>query len=63
MKHNKFVRMLTLIVLLVFSCNALTACNIEDYFVFGGTTVAPDATVNPNIETFEGTKNAIFFAL
>ena len=64
MKHNtKFVKMLALVVLLVFSCNMLIACNIEKYFVFGGSTEAPDAAVNPNIETFEGTKNAIFFAL
>ena len=62
MKHNnKFVKILAVIALLVFSCNALTACNIERFFVFGG--VTGQDTANPNIETFEGTKNAIFFAL
>ena len=64
MKHNKmnFIRIFTVIVLLVFSCNALTACNIEDYFVFGGDT-SGEQVADPNIESFEGTKNAIFFAL
>ena len=62
MKHNsKFVKILAVMVLFVFSCNVLTACNIEDYFVFGGN--LQDTAANPNIETFEGTKNAIFFAL
>lgn len=63
MKHNKFIKLLSVIVLLVFSCNALIACNIEKYFVFGGVTDPNDSAANPNIETFEGTKNAIFFAL
>ena len=63
MKHNRTVKLIAVIVLLVLSCNSLIACNIEDYFVFGGTVVTNDSAVNPNIETFEGTKNAIFFAL
>ena len=64
MKHNKFAKMLAVVLLLVFSTNALVACNIEKYFVFGGIVADEgDTTINPNIETFEGTKNAIFFAL
>lgn len=61
MKHNKFIRLAVVVLLLTFSCNILAACNVEDYFVFGGSLGSP--TGNPNIETFEGTKNAIFFAL
>ena len=61
MKHNRIVKLLAVIVLLIFSCNALIACNMEDYFVFGGNNGS--GTLNPNIESFEGTKNAIFFAL
>ena len=63
MKHNKHVKLLAVVLLLLFSCNSLIACNIEQYFVFGGVTDSGDSAVNPNIETFEGTKNAIFFAL
>ena len=61
MKHNRIVKLLAVIVLLIFSCNALIACNMEDYFVFGGNNGSE--TLNPDIESFEGTKNAIFFAL
>ena len=54
MKHNKFAKMLAVVLLLVFSTNALVACNIEKYFVFGGIVADEgDTTINPNIETFE----------
>ncbi len=59
MKHNK-VRVLTVIVALVLSCSALCGCGIEKLFVFGGNQMYAE---DPNIESFEGTKNAIFFAL
>lgn len=62
MKHNTKIAKL-LAVLLVFTClcNTLTACSrIEDLFIFGGSTISAD---DPNIESFEGTNNAIFFAL
>ena len=36
----------------------LASCNLEDLFVFGGAQINQD-----DIETFEGTKNALFFAL
>ena len=66
MKHNNknLLKVLTLIVLVAFSCLSLSACKLENLFIFGG---SPKQTtedgVNPDIETFEGTKNAIFFAL
>ena len=64
MKHNKLplVRLLTLIVLIIFICSTLSACNIEKLFIFGGVQ-DDDGVSDPNIETFAGTKNAIFFAL
>ena len=61
MKHN-ITKIITLLILFVFSFSSLTACNLEDMFVFGGD-VSGSGTANPNIESFEGTKNAIFFAL
>ena len=63
MKHNKIVKLLAVIVLVVFMSNALIACNIEKYFVFGNNTGASGNGGYSGIETFEGTKNAIFFAL
>ena len=63
MKHNKIVKLLAVIVLVVFMCNALIACNIEKYFVFGNVAGASGNGISSDIETFEGTKNAIFFAL
>ena len=64
MKHKTFdfLKRLTVIVVLVISCYSLSACKLEDFFIFGGSTTV-DETANPNIESFEGTKNAIFFAL
>lgn len=59
MKHNR-VRVLSIIVALVLSCSALCGCGIERFFVFGGNQMYAD---DPNIESFEGTKNAIFIAL
>lgn len=64
MKHKTFdfLKRLTVIIVLVISCYSLSACKLEDFFIFGGSTTV-DETANPNIESFEGTKNAIFFAL
>lgn len=62
LNKSKFLRVLTLILLVVFSCYTLSSCNLERFFVFGGVQ-EPDENANPNIETFDGTKNAIFFAL
>ena len=59
MKHNR-VRVLSIIVALVLSCSTLCGCGIERFFVFGGNQMYAD---DPNIESFEGTKNAIFIAL
>ena len=61
-KTLNFLKRLTVLVVLVISCYSLCACNLEDYFIFGGTPTVDDGT-NPGIESFEGTKNAIFFAL
>ena len=61
-KTLNFLKRLTVRVVLVISCYSLCACNLEDYFIFGGTPTVDDGT-NPGIESFEGTKNAIFFAL
>ena len=60
-KTLDFLKRLTVIVVLVFSCYSLSACKLEDLFIFGG--ARTNGSDNPNIETFEGTKNAIFFAL
>ena len=61
MKHKKlkFLKALPLMCLLGISTLSFTACNIENAFIFGGET----EEVDPNIESFKGTKNAIFFAL
>ncbi len=61
MKRNKFAKLLAVVLAVMFLCQALAGCSsIEDLFIFGGTTVGAD---DPNIESFEGTNNAIFFAL
>ena len=62
MKRNIKLRILTTIVLVAVFCLSLSSCNLEQFFVFGGNQTV-DESANPNIETFEGTKNAIFFAL
>ena len=62
MKHNIKLRILTTIVLVAVFCLSLSSCNLEQFFVFGGNQTV-DEGANPDIETFEGTKNAIFFAL
>ena len=62
MKRNIKLRILTTIVLVAVFCLSLSSCNLEQFFVFGGNQTV-DEGANPNIETFEGTKNAIFFAL
>ncbi len=64
MKRNRLniFRALTLIVVLVFICSSLSACSIEKLFIFGGSQ-SDDGPTDPNIESFAGTKNAIFFAL
>ena len=60
MKHkiSKFFKRIFAAVMLGVSCLTLASCNIEDFFVFGGGTLGPEP-----IETFYGTKNAVFFAL
>ena len=62
MKRNIKLRILTTIVLVAVFCLSLSSCNLEQFFVFGGNQTV-DEGANPDIETFEGTKNAIFFAL
>ena len=59
MKRNR-LRILALILVLAFSCTTFSGCGIEKYFVFGGN---QEEAADPNLESFEGTKNAIFFAL
>ena len=59
MKHNR-LKFLTIILVLALSCSTFSGCGIEKYFVFSGSQLYAD---DPNIESFEGTKNAIFFAL
>ena len=60
MKRNKLLtKTLSIMLVLVVMCMLLTSCFLEKLFVFGGGNLA----VDHNIETFEGTKNAIFFAL
>ena len=61
-KTLNFLKRTAVLVLLVISCCSLCACNLEDYFIFGGNKVV-DTGTDPSIESFEGTKNAIFFAL
>ena len=65
MKHKtNFARLLAVILVLTVSCYSFAACSsIEDMFIFGGAPVGGDSSQNANIETFEGTQNAIFFAL
>lgn len=59
MKHNR-LKFLAIILVLALSCSTFSGCGIEKYFVFSGSQLHAD---DPNIESFEGTKNAIFFAL
>ena len=62
MKHNtKVAKLLALLLVFTCLCSSLTACSsIEDLFIFGGSMISAD---DPNIESFEGTNNAVFFAL
>lgn len=60
-KRLDFLKRLTIIVVLVISCYSLSACKLENFFVFGGNQNVEEG--DPNIESFKGTKNAIFFAL
>lgn len=57
MKH-KLIKTLSTCGLLAAAGISLTSCNIEDLFIFGGSEISSD-----DIETFDGTKNSIFFAL
>ena len=61
MKRNKskLLKLLSLLFVASISSASLTGCDIEKFFVFGGQL----EEVDPNIESFKGTKNAIFFAL
>ena len=60
MKHSisRLFKRAFAFVLLGLTCFSLASCSLEDLFVFGGTLIESD-----DIETFEGTNNAIFFAL
>ena len=58
---SNFFKLTAVFLLLFLSTLSLTSCKIEKLFVFGGTTNSTEK--NPDIETFDGTKNAIFFAL
>ena len=58
---SNFFKLSAVLLLLFLSTLSLTSCKIEKLFVFGGTTNTSEG--NPDIETFEGTKNALFFAL
>ena len=58
---SNFFKLTAVFLLLFLSTLSLTSCKIEKLFVFGGTTNSTEG--NPDIETFDGTKNAIFFAL
>ena len=72
---RKISRFLTCL-LLVLSCLSLASCDLEKYFIFGvepkpkptlpeeGTGTGDSGIIlSDDFETFEGTKNAIFFAL
>ena len=63
MKHNisNFFKVMLMCVMLSLSCVMFSACNLEDLFVFGGMT--EDDIDIEGVESFAGTKNAIFFAL
>lgn len=63
MKHNisNFFKVTLMCVMLSLSCVMFSACNLEDLFVFGGMT--EDDIDIEGVESFAGTKNAIFFAL
>ena len=60
MKHSisRFFKRAFAFVLLGLTCFSLASCDLEDLFIFGGVEINQD-----DIETFDGTKNAIFFAL
>lgn len=61
MIFNK-VKIFSIFFLLVLSTIGLSSCKLEKLFVFGGTT-GGTSEKHPDIETFEGTGNALFFAL
>ena len=66
MKHriSASFKKILLVVILGITSLTLASCDIEKLFIFGGSINGPvDENVNPDIETFDGTKNAIFFAL
>ena len=60
MKHkiSKFFRRMFAAVMLGVATITMASCDLEELFVFGGVEINPE-----DIETFDGTKNAIFFAL
>lgn len=57
-KISNFFKKTAACLLLGLSTLTLYSCNLEDLFIFGGAQINQD-----DIETFEGTKNALFFAL
>ena len=60
MKHriSRFFKRMIASVMLGATCLTMASCDLEELFVFGGVEINPE-----DIETFDGTKNAIFFAL
>ena len=57
-KISNFFKKLIAGTMLGVSCLTLASCDLEKLFVFGGEEINP-----ADIETFDGTKNSIFFAL
>ena len=55
---KRSIKRLGLGLMLALSCVSFASCDLESLFIFGGSTIESD-----DIESFEGTKNAIFFAL
>ena len=57
-KPNKLVKAGLGALVLGTGCFALASCNLEKLFIYGGSTINQD-----DIESFDGTNNAIFFSL
>ena len=58
---SNFLKVSLMCFMLTLSCVMLTACNLEKFFVFGGN-VNEEVEIE-GVESFTGTKNAVFFAL
>lgn len=59
MKTKKLIKLISAAVLSLGATITLTSCQIEKLFILGGSNEA----IPTEIETFDGTKNALFFAL